>query len=212
MKFPFFLLPVFAAVMTAGAGNASAQVKPEASKPPADPAAASTVSKNPEGVGAAVDPTKYLIGPEDVLFIKTWREPDFTLPVGVRPDGKITIPLVGDLQAAGLTPLQLTADLRDRLGKYINSPDVTVMVTAVLSKKYYMDGEFARPGQYPLVTPITVREAISIAGGFKEFANPRKIKIVRADKVYRFNYKEVMNGKKLEQNILLENGDHILIP
>lgn len=211
MKFPFMFLPVFAMVLTAGAEYAAAQVKPDVSKPPAESPSPS-IPKNPDGVGAAVDPTKYLIGPEDILFIKTWREPDFTLPVAVRPDGKITIPLVGDLQAAGLTPLQLTAELKERLAKYINNPDVTVMITDVRSKKYYMDGEFSRPGQYPLVTPITVREAISIAGGFKEFANPRKIKIVRADKVFRFNYKEVMSGKKLEQNILLESGDHILIP
>ena len=211
MKFPFMFLPVFALVLIAGAECAAAQVKPDASKPPVESPSPST-PKNPEGVGAAVDPTKYLIGPEDILFIKTWREPDFTLPVAVRPDGKITIPLVGDLQAAGLTPLQLTAELKERLAKYINNPDVTVMITDVRSKKYYMDGEFSRPGQYPLVTPITVREAISIAGGFKEFANPRRIKIVRADKVFRFNYKEVMSGKKLEQNILLESGDHILIP
>ena len=211
MKFLFLLLPAFAMLMTAGAQRAAAQVKPEATKPAGESAGPST-PKNPDGVGAAVDPTKYLIGPEDILFIKTWREPDFTLPVAVRPDGKITIPLVGDLQGAGLTPLQLTTDLKERLAKFINNPDVTVMVTDVRSKKYYMDGEFSRPGQYPLVTPITVREAISIAGGFKEFANPRRIKIVRGDKIFRFNYKEVMSGKKLDQNILLESGDHILIP
>jgi polysaccharide export outer membrane protein len=158
-----------------------------------------------------VDPNKYLIGPEDVLFISTWREKDFTFPAAVRPDGKITAPLFGDVQAAGLTPAQLAKALTEIFGQIINNPDVNVFVQNVLSKKYFIDGEVNRPGSFSLVTPTTILEALSHAQGFREFANTRKIKILRGSKILKFNYKEVTNGKHLEQNILVENGDHIIV-
>ena len=158
-----------------------------------------------------MDPNKYLIGPEDILYIRTWREPDFSLPLAVRPDGKVTMPLINDVQAAGLTPMQLTADLKDKLGKYINNPDITVIVTDVRSKKFYIDGEVYRSGSFPLITPTTVLEALSICGGFKEFANQKNVRILRGSKVFNFNYKEVSKGKHLDQNIYLENGDHIIV-
>jgi polysaccharide export outer membrane protein len=164
-----------------------------------------------DGVAAAVDPNRYLIGPEDILFIKVWREPDFTLPVAVRPDGKITIPLIGEVQAGQETPGQLTKNLAELLAKYINNAEVTVFVTEVRSKKFYLDGELNRPGSFPLVTPTRVLEALSRGGGFKDFANTKKIRILRDGKVYYFNYKEVTSGKRLDQNILLENGDHIIV-
>ena len=214
----FRIISTFAALLfVVGLSSARGQVKPDAPKQGevAAPRSPSPVSpapgKNPEGVGAPVDPNKYLIGPEDVMFVKTWREPDFTLPVAVRPDGKITMPLVGDLQAAGLTPLQLTADLKEKLGKYINNPDVTVIVTEVRSKKYFIDGEVGRPGAYPLVSPTNVLEALSIANGFREFAKQTDVRILRGAKSFRFNYKEVIKGKHLEQNIYLENGDHVIV-
>jgi polysaccharide export outer membrane protein len=185
------------------------QTKPEVAKPqsapPPNPAGASETSV------AAVDPNKYLIGPEDVLYIKVWREPDFSLAVVVRPDGKITMPLIGEVQAGGLTPLQLTKSLTELLTKYINNPDVTVFVTDVRSKKYYIDGEVNRSGSFPLITPTTILEALSNAGGFKEFSNPAKIRILRGSTVLKFNYKEVTAGKKMEQNILVESGDHIIV-
>ena len=161
--------------------------------------------------GAAVDPDKYLVGPEDVLLIKVWREPDFTLPVAVRPDGKITMPLIGEVQAAGDTPLQLTKTLAGLLTKYLNNPEVNVFVTEVRSKKYYINGEVERTGSFPLVTPTRILEALSHAGGFRDFANTKKIRILRGDKVYYFNYREVTDGKHLEQNIYLESGDQIII-
>jgi len=164
-----------------------------------------------EGVGAAVDPNRYLIGPEDILFIKVWREPDFTLPVAVRPDGKITLPLIGEVQAGEQTPGQLTNRLSELLAKYINHAEVTVFVTEVRSKKFYLDGELNRPGSFPLVTPTTVLEALSHGGGFKDFANTKKIRILRAGRILYFNYKDVTSGKHLEQNILLESGDHIIV-
>ena len=160
---------------------------------------------------AAVDPNKYLVGPEDLLFIKVWREPDFTLPVAVRPDGKITMPLIGEVQAAGETPLRLTQTLAELLARYLNTPEVNVFVTEVRSKKYYINGEVERTGSFPLVTPTRILEALSHAGGFRDFANTKKIRILRGEKVYYFNYKEVTNGKRLEQNIYLESGDQIII-
>lgn len=160
----------------------------------------------------AVDPAKYEIGPEDLLFVRVWREPDFSLPVTVRPDGKITMPLIGDLQAAGKSPLQLTAELKKQLLRYLNNPDVSVFVTEVRSKKFYIDGEVNRPGAFALITPTSVLEALSRSGGFREFANAKKIRVLRGNEILRFNYKEVTNGKHLEQNIPIEDGDHIIVP
>jgi polysaccharide export outer membrane protein len=161
---------------------------------------------------APVDPVKYQIGPEDLLFIRVWREPDFTLPVTVRPDGKITMPLIGELRASGQSPLQLTAALKELLARYLNNPDVSVFVTEVRSRKFYIDGEMNRPGSFALVTPTSVLEALSRGGGFREFANTKRIRVLRGSEVLRFNYKDVTKGKHLEQNIALENGDHIIVP
>jgi polysaccharide export outer membrane protein len=182
----------------------------------APPNLQSTIPTNPVArvantVGAAVDPNKYLIGPEDVLFIKVWRENDFSMPVAVRPDGKITLPLVGEVPASGVTPMQLTKTLTEQLTRFINNPDVTVFVTDVRSKKYYIIGEVSHQGSFPLVTPTTVLEALSNAGGFHEFANTKKIKILRGDKVSNFNYNDVTRAKHMEQNIYLENGDKIIV-
>jgi polysaccharide biosynthesis/export protein len=171
------------------------------------------VVKQIDGSAAApVDPDKYQIGPEDLLFIRVWREPDFTLPVAVRPDGKITMPLIGELRAAGQTPLQLTATLKQLLTQYLNNPDVSVFVTEVRSKKFYIDGEMNRPGSFALVTPTSVLEALSRGGGFREFANTKKIRVLRGSDVLYFNYKDVTKGKHLDQNIAVENGDHIIVP
>jgi polysaccharide biosynthesis/export protein len=163
-------------------------------------------------VAAPVDPGKYQIGPEDLLFIRVWREPDFTLPVAVRPDGKITMPLIGEVKATGQSPLQLTATLKQLLTQYLNNPDVNVFVTEVRSKKFYIDGEMNKPGSFALVTPTSVLEALSRGGGFREFANTRKIRVLRGGEVRFFNYKAVTKGKHLEQNIAVENGDHIIVP
>ena len=160
-----------------------------------------------------MDPNHYIIGAEDVLSISVWREPNFTIPAEVvRPDGKITMPLIGEVQAAGLTPLQLTKSLTEKLTTYINRPEVTIGVAQVRSRKYYIDGLVNKPGPYPLATPTRVLEALSEAGGFQEWANTRKIKILRGNQTFRFNYKEAIKGKHPEQNIELENGDHIIVP
>jgi len=203
---------VVTTIVMSGGVPAIGQTKPDPAKPQSAPPPNPTGTAQPsEGTVAAVDPNKYLIGPEDVLFIKTWREPDFTFLAVVRPDGKITIPLVGEAQASQQTPIQLTKTIADMLTKIINAPDVNVFVQEVRSKKYFIDGEVNRPGAFPLITPTTVLEALSNAGGFKEFANPKKIRILRGSTVFNFNYKEVTSGKKMEQNIFVESGDHIIV-
>jgi polysaccharide biosynthesis/export protein len=208
-----FRLALTAALLAAGGLTVAGQTKPAESKPQSPaPASPATSEKTAESSAAAVDPNRYLIGPEDVLFIRVWREPDFTSPASVRPDGKITMPLVGDIQAADQTPLQLTKSITELLGKYINNPDVNVIVTDVRSKKYYIDGEVGKPGTYLLVTPTTILEALSNAGGFRDFANTKKIRILRQGNILHFNYKDVSRGKNLEQNIRVEPGDHIIVP
>ncbi len=161
---------------------------------------------------AGVDIHRYLIGPQDVLYIQVWREPDFTRQVVVRPDGKISMPLIGEVEAAGLTPEQCATKVRESLTKLINNPDVSISVLSVNSKRYYIDGEVYRPGLYRLVTPTTVLEALSEAGGFRDFANTKKIRILRGGQTLQFNYKEVSHGKKMDQNVYLQNGDHIIVP
>jgi polysaccharide biosynthesis/export protein len=209
-------LALTASILMVAGLTAAGQTPPPAPKAnePKQPSTPSpnSAEKTAEGSAAAVDPNKYLIGPEDVLFIRVWREPDFTLPAAVRPDGKITMPLVGDVQAGDQTPMQLTKTIAELLGKYLNNPDVNVMVTDVRSKKYYIDGEVLKPGTYLLVTPTTILEALSNCGGFRDFANTKKIRILRKGNILHFNYKDVSKGKNLEQNIKIESGDHIIVP
>jgi polysaccharide export outer membrane protein len=163
-------------------------------------------------MAAPVDPRSYKLGPEDIIHIRVWREPELSGPIMVRPDGKITMPLIGELHAAGETPESLGKLVAEALSKVMNRPEVFIAVQAVNSKKYYISGEVNKVGVFPLITPITVLEAISSAGGLREFANSKRIVIVRGDKRLKFNYKEVIDGKNLQQNILLENGDHVIVP
>jgi polysaccharide export outer membrane protein len=147
-----------------------------------------------------------------VLLIRVWNEPAFTGPVAVNQGGKLTLPLVGEVEAAGKTPLEIQADLTETLKKYVVRPLVTVTVQEVGSKRYYMDGLIARPGEYALVVPTTILEAISRAGGPQDFGNSKRIYVLRGNKRIYFNYKDVLRGKHMEQNIKLEPGDHIVVP
>lgn len=169
----------------------------------------------PDATGLPIDPRTYVIGPEDILNIKVWREPDFTGPKGVRPDGKITMPLIGDVQAAGLTPERLADQLKQGLAEYFSKehpPDMTVEVLQVNSKKYSITGGVNRPGTYPLVVTTKVFDAINQAGGFRDFANEKDILIIRSGgKRFHFSYKDFIKGRKLDQNIELENGDTIVV-
>jgi polysaccharide export outer membrane protein len=179
------------------------------------PSDRSTEGKNPPApstAGAPVDSNGYKIGPADILNIRVWNEPEFSGPVAVHQDGKFTLPLVGDLQAGGDTPVQVEKTITTALKKYVVNPLVTVTVQAVESKKYYMDGQINRPGEYPLIVPTTILEAISKAGGLREFANEKHIYVLRGDKRIFFNYKDVLRGKHMDQNIELKPGDHIVVP
>lgn len=164
------------------------------------------------GPGAPVDPKTYKIGAEDIIGVRVWREPDLSGPVMVRPDGKISLPLVGEIQAAGETPESLAKLITEGLSKTMTKPEVFVSVQQVNSKRYYVSGEVNKPGVYSLVTPVTVLEALSLAGGLREFANQKKIVVVRGSQRLKFNYKEVVDGKNLKQNITIEHGDHVIVP
>ncbi len=205
----FSLCLLLASGLMAQAPRQAEPPKPEPVKP-ADvtPLKPGDETKTPVGV----DPTTFQIGAEDILYIQVWRQPDFSRQAIVRPDGRITMPLIGDVQATGLTPDELTKSLTKALAEYLNTPQVIVSVLSVNSKKYYITGEVNRPGSAPLVVPTHVLEALSSAGGFRDFANTKKIFILRKGQRIRFNYNEVIKGKKMEQNILLENGDHIIVP
>jgi polysaccharide export outer membrane protein len=162
--------------------------------------------------GSSVDTNSYKVGPADVLNIKVWNEEKFSGPVTVHQDGKITLPLVGDLQAGDTTPKDIEKEVAEALAKYVVKPLVTVTVQEVGSKKYYLDGMAAHPGEYALAVPTTILEAISKAGGLQDFANSKKIYILRGDKRIPFNYKDVLHGKNMQQNIQILPGDHIVVP
>jgi polysaccharide export outer membrane protein len=166
--------------------------------------------------GTPLDPKTFVIGPEDILAIRVWRDPEVSGQVMVRPDGKITLQLLGEIQAAGLTPEGLTQQVFEglsKLKKSIDKSEVTVTIQTVNSRKYYVQGEVYRAGQFPLLVPTTVLEALGNSGGFREFANQKKVVILRkGGQRFHFNYKEVIAGKKLEQNILLQPGDQIIVP
>jgi polysaccharide export outer membrane protein len=188
--------------------GAQQQTPPE--KPPEAPKTLPG-SMPADATGAPIDPKTYVIGPEDILYVQVFHEPEMTRAVGVRPDGKITMPLIGDMQAAGLTPERFGAQLKQALSTYLHNPDVTISLGQVNSKRYTVAGGVLRPGPYPLVLPMKVFDALSSVG-FKDFANTKKIVIIRGDKRIKFNYKDVLHGKHLEQNILLEPGDTIYVP
>jgi polysaccharide export outer membrane protein len=169
--------------------------------------------KSPTGAGAN---QVYLIGPEDVLDVTVWKEPDVSRVVPVRPDGRISLPLINDVQAAGLSPEQLAASVAEKLRKFVNDPNVTVIVTAINSQRVFVVGEVLRAGAFPLLPGMTVLQALGAAGGFTTFADVKKIHVMRTHDGKRseipFNYRDVLKGDNPEQNITLEPGDTIVVP
>jgi len=164
---------------------------------------------------AAQDPN-YVIGSQDVLNISVWKEAELTRTVPVRPDGKISLPLLNDVQAEGLTPTQLAAEITTSLKKFVADPQVTVIVAEINSQRVYIMGEVNRAGAYPLLPDMTFLQALSSAGGFTLFANLKKIYMFRIENgkqvKYPFNYKDVISGKAQEQNVILKAGDTIVVP
>lgn len=157
----------------------------------------------------------YIIGADDTLHISVWKEPDLTETLPVRPDGKISMPLLNDITAAGLTPLQLRDTITDRLKKYIADPRVTVVVTGMNSRRVFVTGEVTHTGPMTLLPHMTVLQALAQAG-FTQFANPKGIYLLRTENGKQqkipFNYKEVVKGNRPEQNIQLKPGDTIVVP
>ncbi len=162
-------------------------------------------------------PEDFVIGMEDVLAVNVWREPELSVKeVVVRPDGKISLPLINDLQASGLTTRQLQERIAERLKEFVASPNVTVVVVRIVSQSVTIVGQVLKPGVYYLGSPMTVLELLARAGGFREEARIKKIKIVRKEggktSQFSFNYKDVSEGKNLQQNITLKNGDAVIVP
>jgi polysaccharide export outer membrane protein len=161
------------------------------------------------------DPS-YIIGPMDVLEVQVWKEPDFSRQVLVRPDGKITLPLVGDIPASGMNSMGLKALLSEKLEDFVSNPEVTVIVLESHSKNFYIIGKINQPGTYPMNPDMTVLQAISVAGGLAEWADKDSIRIIRRsggkEEILPFDYDKVISGKKLEQNILLKPNDTIIVP
>jgi polysaccharide export outer membrane protein len=180
------------------------------------PAAQSAASGQTGEVPKAHDDT-FTIGNDDVLVINVWKEPDISRTVPVRSDGKISLPLVGEVQAAGRTPLKLEQDIAARLKNFVSEPEVTVIVQQINSQKFNILGQVNRPGTYPIANSATVLDAIALAGGFKDFAKQKAIYVLRqnADGTQSrlpFNYKEVVKGQNLAQNVKLQPRDTIVIP
>ncbi len=160
-------------------------------------------------------PPDYVIGSDDTLRISVWKEPDLNVTLPVRPDGKISLPLLNDVPAAGLTPMQLAASITEKLKKYIADPRVTVVVAAMNSRRIFVTGEVTHTGTMALLPHMTMLQALSSAG-FTQFANLKKIYILRLENGRQvklpFNYKDVVKGKHPEENILLQPGDTVVVP
>lgn len=155
----------------------------------------------------------YQIGPADVLQLVVWKEPELTREVTVRLDGRITVPLLGDVLAAGRTPAQLTEDLARGLGRFVETPRVTVGIAQPNSSRFYVVGQVAKPGEFPLPRRTTVLQGLALAGGFRDYAKLDAILIVRQDQtVLPVNYKRLEEGKDISQNVLLRPGDTIVVP
>lgn len=184
-----------------------------AQAPPSTPAqpASPTATEAP----GTQDPT-YIIGTDDVLAIVFWELPNHSAEVVVRPDGKITLPLLNDVQAAGLTPDQLRGSVTAAAAKFIRDPAVSVIVKQINSRKVFVSGQVAKPGTYSLTTPTTVLQLLALAGGPTDFAKKSKMAVMRTENGqtlrFKFNYKDVLDGKNLEQNMLLKPGDTVIVP
>ena len=214
-------------LQAAGAPGADSGVKPPAQgaaapRPPAiatpeiDPSKMAAPARDPSVLkavkGMSIDDHPYILGAEDMIAISVYNGPEFSGSHMIRPDGKITLNFIGEVMALGFTPLELSDTIKEKLKKYIVDPDVSVAVTTINSKKFYIQGEINKPGTYPLLIPTKVLEALVNAGGFRDFSNPKKIVIMHADgERDKFNYKEVMAGKHMEQNIFVRPGDIILV-
>jgi polysaccharide export outer membrane protein len=175
-----------------------------------------TVAQAAAAAVATPDEDKYLLGPEDAIEVSVWKEPELTKQLVVRPDGKITYPLIGEVQAAGKTVKQLQEEIFKRLEKYVTDAHVTVILLKAQNYKVYVTGKVNKPGDFVIGKPVNVMQAISMAGGLTPFASPGSIMVIRTvggkEEVFPFNYKEVAKGQFLEQNRTLMPGDVVVVP
>ena len=201
---------ILAASLTAS--SAAAAQQPAGSQPPGSQPQAAT-SAPPTGVSL---PVGYVIGPEDVLTIVFWRDKDLSADVVVRPDGKISLPLLNDVVAAGYTPEELRVQLVKGAAKFLEDPNATVVVKEIHSRKVFVTGQVGKSGSYPLIGEMNVLQMIAHVGGLLEYADSKNIVVLRAEngqeRRFKFNYKDVVKGKNLQQNILLKPGDTIIVP
>jgi polysaccharide export outer membrane protein len=227
------LLGVWAVAAYAQDSSAQGSDSTTASKPviPADSGTGSTnnvakatplpstdaPSSSRVGPGLAIKADSYVIGVGDALMVSVWKEPELSKNIPVRPDGMITLPLIGEIKAVGLTPNQLQDQITTLLQKVMSDPQVVVVVEAVNSLSFNIMGNVYKPGFFPLVRPLTILDAIALSGGFRDFAKEKKIYILRADasgkqEKIHFNYKQVIKGQNMSQNIMVQPGDTIVIP
>lgn len=181
------------------------------------PAPAPAPAEAPQLPTSVDVPAEYKFGPDDVLAVVFWREKDLSVDnVVVRPDGMITLPLINDVRAAGLTPDQLRERVIKAAARFVEDPNATVVVKQINSRKVFVTGEVNKPGIYPLTGQTTVLQIIATAGGLSPFADKSDIVVMRTEggqtKSLKFNYKDVTKGKKLEQNVVLQPGDTIVVP
>jgi polysaccharide export outer membrane protein len=204
----------------APAASAPASAAPTAPPATAPAAPAPSAPSTLDAKGATL-PADYVIGPSDVLSVRYWREDAMSAPaVTVRPDGMISLPLVNDVQAAGLTPEALRQRIAEAAARYVESPVVSVIVTEIKSRKVFITGMVGKAGEYPLVGPTTVLQLIAIAGGLQEFADAENISVIRntekdargQPRSFRVNYKDLTKRRNLAQNIELKPGDTIVVP
>jgi polysaccharide export outer membrane protein len=211
-KLTLLLSGVFVGVMI---GATEARTQPDEEQGTLEQAASATA------VGASIDggvqtPPSYVIGPGDVLGVVLWRQEGMSGDVVVRPDGKISVPLLDDVHASGLTPHQLSQLIQQTATRFVQDPNVTVIVRQINSRAVYITGRVARPGRYPLNGSTSILQLIAMAGGLAEWANEQNVVLMRPDQdqfvTHRFNYKDVIERKNLAQNIELEPGDTVIVP
>jgi polysaccharide export outer membrane protein len=216
MKFNGYALVAASVLIFALAGLLPAQTVESSTPTPDSAPGAAPDQVIPPAINKAHSST-YQIGDDDLLEVNVWKEPDLSKQVPVRSDGKISLPLVGELQAAGKTPVQLEDEITNRLRNFITEPAVTVMVLKINSLKFNVMGEVARPGSFSLATTTTIVDAIAAAGGFRDFAKKKSIYVLHqrpdgTEARLSFNYSSFIKGKNPKQNILLQPGDTVVVP
>ena len=214
LSFSLICLALSACLWAQGSGSNSTAPSAQGDTTKTSPASSQPTPATADG---KAHDDSFIIGADDVLAVNVWKETEISRSVPVRSDGKISLPLVGEVQASGHTPRQLEQEIAKRLQSYISEPEVTVIVQQINSQKFNVLGQVAKPGLYPLTNSPTVLDAIALAGGFRDFAKQKSIYVLRKNSDggqsrLPFNYKDVVKGKNVEQNVKLQPGDTVVVP